>query len=184
MPSECGPSTRCCSFLSAPLLHHRLAGPLALGGAGARPLPCKLRVAEHHLRPKTGSYSYFVGSWPVHFIACVIPQGASPPYFDRQFCRRFVLSWIYICCWKSELNNESLRALKGVLVAHMKMRKQGKASLIGIPCKKYYFFYFERPKPFGWVGGGHCLRQSPKKELTINKQQNKCKKLKLKLRKD
>ena len=133
---ECGPSTRCCSFLSAPLLHHRLAGPLALGGAGARPLPCKLRVAEHHLGPKTGSYSYFVGSWPVHFIACVIPQGASPPYFDRQFCRRFVLSWIYICCWKSELNNESLRALKGVLVAHSKMRKLGKASLIGIPCKK------------------------------------------------
>ena len=34
------------------------------------------------------------------------------------------------------MNNESLRALKGVLVAHMKMRKQGKASLIGIPCKK------------------------------------------------
>ena len=39
-----------------------------------------------------------------------------------------------------KMNNESLRALKGVLVAHMKMRKQGKASLIGIPCKKILFF--------------------------------------------
>ena len=63
--------------VAPPLLHHRLAGPLALGGAGARPLPCKLRVAQSTSGPKTGSYSYLVG-WPVHFIACVIPQGASP----------------------------------------------------------------------------------------------------------
>ena len=47
--------------VAAPLLHHRLAGPLALGGAGARPLPCKLRVAQSTSGPKTGSYSYFVG---------------------------------------------------------------------------------------------------------------------------
>ena len=60
---------------AAPLLHHNLAGPLPLGAA--RPLPCKLRVAQTTSGPKTGSYSYLVG-WPLHFIACVIQQGASP----------------------------------------------------------------------------------------------------------
>ena len=67
----------------APLLHHRLAGPLALGGAGARPLPCKLRVASTTSGPKTGSYSYFEG-WHLHFIACVIPQGASSTYLNTK----------------------------------------------------------------------------------------------------
>ena len=63
-----------------PLLHHWLAGPLPLGGAGAGPLPCKSYVSPK--APRAPKLASTVTSWARRALYCMRhdPQGASPPY--------------------------------------------------------------------------------------------------------
>ena len=72
-----------------PLLHHWLAGPLPLGGAGAaaRPLPCKSYVSPK--APRAPKLASTVTSWARRALYCMRhdPQGASPPYLIQQFAK-------------------------------------------------------------------------------------------------
>ena len=65
-------------FLSAPaaLLHHWLAGPLALGVGGARPLPCKLRL--NHLGPQ---------NWLVQLL-----RGLAPALYCMRHSARSIIN--------------------------------------------------------------------------------------------
>ena len=62
--------------IPAALLHHWLAGPLALGVGGARPLPCKLRL--NHLGPQ---------NWLVQLL-----RGLAPALYCMRHSARSIIN--------------------------------------------------------------------------------------------